>query len=258
MNSKKANPPCGISMTGKVRSRNEDSFLYTDEKDWPNQLAIVADGIGGNLHGEIASRLCCQYFYEIWEAEKAMFIENPSDMENFMRKTLDEVNSRIFQKNCQSDFLETPMGSTIVAAAIMPDDIVVIHAGDSRFYDFRANGKLACLTTDHTFLQKNREIMPENKNISFVKSELYNLITKSVGTGKTIADNDTKAPLISILKKRPDSRYMLCSDGLTHMVDDEKIIRILSSTANNRQAVNKLIAASYSAGAFDNISIVLY
>ena len=53
-------------MTGKVRSRNEDSFLYTDEKDWPNQLAIVADGIGGNLHGEIASRLCCQYFYEIF------------------------------------------------------------------------------------------------------------------------------------------------------------------------------------------------
>lgn len=252
------NSPYGISLTGKVRRRNEDSFLYTNEKSWLNQLAIVADGIGGNVHGEVASRLCCQYFLEIWEERKAMNIEDPKIMESFMRETLIEVNSRIFQLNCKSDFVETPMGSTIVAAAIMPKDIVVIHAGDSRFYDFRDNGKLVCLTVDHTFLQKNIELLPNAGQNSFGRSELGNLITKSVGTTKSIEDNDPKSPLINTLKRRPSSRYMLCSDGLTHMVDDDRIITILSNTPDSRQAVNKLVAAAFSAGAIDNISIIIY
>ena len=90
------NPPCGITLLGKVRSNNEDSFLYTDEDNVKNQLAIVADGIGGNLHGEIASRMCCQFFYEIWEEKKAMFIEDCKQMENFMLAALKEVNRKLF------------------------------------------------------------------------------------------------------------------------------------------------------------------
>ena len=74
------NSPYGISLTGKVRRHNEDSFLYTNEANWTNQLAIVADGIGGNVHGEIASRLCCQYFLEIWEKQNAMFIDDTKAM----------------------------------------------------------------------------------------------------------------------------------------------------------------------------------
>lgn len=254
------NPPCGITLTGKVRSHNEDSFLYTDEDNAKNQLAIVADGIGGNLHGEIASRMCCQFFYEIWEEKKAMQIEDCRQMEIFMQKTLQEVNRKVFQLNCQSDFLESPMGTTVVAAAFMPKDIIIVHAGDSRFYDYRSNGKLACLTTDHTLIQKKREIFSDlkEKNIDYANSDFCNLITKSIGTSGEITDDDPKAPLLNTIKRRPDSRYLLCSDGLTHMVDNEQIATILNNTPDNRKAVNKLIAAAFGAGAIDNISIVLF
>ena len=67
MNLNEQNPPYGVSMTGKVRENNEDSFLYTNERGWLNQLAVVCDGIGGSMHGEIASYLCCKYFYEIYK-----------------------------------------------------------------------------------------------------------------------------------------------------------------------------------------------
>ena len=77
-------------------------------------------------------------------------------------------------------------------------------------------------------------------------------------TSKSIDDDDQKAPIINTLKRRPDSRYLLCSDGLTHMVDNEKIATILNNTPDNRKAVNKLIAAAFAAGAIDNISIVLF
>lgn len=252
------NSPCGISLNGKVRRHNEDSFLYTNEQNWKNQLAIVADGIGGNAHGEIASRLCCQYFLETWEKSKAMDIEDVKSMEKFMFETLQEVNSRIFQLNCKSDFVESPMGSTIVAAAIMPKDIVVVHAGDSRFYEFRDNGKLTCLTEDHSFLQRNKDLLANSALQNFGPSELGNLITKSVGTTKRIEDNEPNAPILNTVKRRANSRYMLCSDGLTHMVEDERIITILSNSSNNSQAVNKLVAAAFSNGAIDNISIIIY
>ena len=97
MNLNEQNPPYGVSMTGKVRENNEDSFLYTNESTWLNQLAVVCDGIGGSMHGEIASYLCCKYFYEIWEERKAMFIEDAEEMKNFMFDTLAEVNKKSIQ-----------------------------------------------------------------------------------------------------------------------------------------------------------------
>lgn len=257
MKNNELSSPYGISLIGKVRTVNEDSFLYTNEDNHPNHLAVIADGIGGNIHGEIASRLCCQYFYEIWEARQAAFIEDTKDMESFMRETLDQVNSRIFEQNRINDTLEEPMGTTIVAAAVMPRDIVAVHAGDSRFYEFR-NGKLICLTEDHTLLQKNKDLFLDEKNIYPQGYEILNLITKSVGTAPTVEDDDPKAPMITTVKRRPDSRYLLCSDGLTHMVDNNRIATILKNTPNNKNAVNKLVAASFSAGATDNISIILF
>ena len=253
----KKNPPCGITLTGKVREQNEDSFLYTNEADWKNQLAVVCDGIGGCMHGEIASRLCCQYFYEIWEAQKAMFIDDVEHMAKFMLETLAEVNSRIFTLNQTADFADTPMGTTVVCAALMPKDIVIVHAGDSRFYDCRDNGKLACLTADHTLARKSLELFSDSK-IKFAESDFSNFITKSVGLSEVISDNEPKAPLLTVVKRRPNSRYLLCSDGLTHMVDNEQISTILRNTADNRKAVNKLVSAAFSAGAIDNISIILY
>lgn len=258
MNLTQKNPPYGISMTGKVREHNEDAFIYTDEKDWNNQLAVVCDGIGGSMHGEIASRMCCQYFYEIWEARKAMFIEDASRMEKFMLNTLAEVNRKIFKLNSNDDFAESPMGTTVVAAAFMPKDIIIVHAGDSRFYDCRSNGKLACLTADHTLLRKNMDLIGDTSNIDYVNSDFCNFITKSVGPTEDIHDNDAKAPLLTCVKRRNDSRYLLCSDGLTHMVDNERISTIIKQNPDNRKAINKLISAAYAAGAIDNISIILY
>lgn len=248
--------PYGLTLTGKVRTVNEDSFLYTDERNHPNNLAVIADGIGGNIHGEIASRLCCQYFYEIWEEQKAMFINDVKEMEHFMRRTLDIVNTRIFEKNAQTDMLDNPMGTTVVAAAIMPKDIVVIHVGDSRFYEYR-NGKITCLTVDHTLIQQNKDLLLNDQNIFPPEYELLNLITKSVGTGASIEDDDPQAPLINVTKLRQDSRYLLCSDGLSHMVDNNRIATIIKNSTNNKNAVNKLVAACFSSGAADNISIIL-
>lgn len=258
MNLNEKNPPYGVSMTGKVRKHNEDSFLYTDENGWRNQLAAVCDGIGGSMHGEIASRLCCQYFYELWEEKQAMFIENSEEMAKFMLDTLEQVNKKIFTINQTEQFSESPMGTTVAAAAFMPKDIIIVHAGDSRFYDFRSNGKLACLTADHTLLRKTVSRLENISHADYANSDFCNFITKSVGPAEKISDNDPKAPLLTTIKRRTDSRYMLCSDGLTHMVDNERISTILKNTTDNRKAINKLISAAYSEGAIDNITIILY
>ena len=252
------NPPYGVSLTGKVRENNEDSFLYTDEPEWLNQLAIVCDGIGGSMHGEIASRLCCQYFYELWEEKKAMFTDNTAVMESFMLDALFEVNRRIFAVNQSENFASSPMGTTVAAAAFMPKDIIIVHAGDSRFYDCRRNGKFACLTTDHTLLRKKIDMLGDFSAVDYANSDFCNLITKSVGPSAEISDDDPKAPLLTVIKRRNDSRYMLCSDGLTHMVENNRISTILKQTTDNRKAVNKLISAAYSAGATDNLTIILY
>ena len=162
MNIISPNKPYGISLAGKVRDHNEDSFLYTDEPLWQNQLAIVADGIGGNDNGEIASRLCCQHMYDLWCKNNAMSINELDKMETFMLEIMHEANRLIYQLNIsrESDSESRFMGTTIVAAAFMPKDIVIVHAGDSRFYDYRSNGKLACLTIDHA---PTIEIDPKNQ-----------------------------------------------------------------------------------------------
>ena len=258
MNLNEQNPPYGVSMTGKVRENNEDSFLYTNESGWLNQLAVVCDGIGGSMHGEIASRLCCQYFYEIWEEQKAMFIKDTEEMEKFMLDTLAEVNKRIYTINQSENFSESPMGTTVAAAAFMPKDIIIVHVGDSRFYECRNNGKLSCLTVDHTLLRKAVANIDDLSCVDYANSDFCNFITKSVGPTEKILDNDPKAPLLTSIKRRNDRRYILCSDGLTHTVDNERISTILKQTPDNRKAINKLISAAYSAGAIDNITIILY
>lgn len=257
MNPLQPKSPCGITMTGKVRENNEDSFVFTRDENWTNQLAVISDGIGGSHGGEIASRLCCQYFLDIWERKKAMNISGPRKMITFMQEALAETNSRIYKKNSDLGLLDAPMGATVVAAAFMPRDIIIIHAGDSRFYDFRSNGKLLTLTGDHTFLQKNKALLPNAKNVDFINSELCNLLTKSVGSSSVICDDDPKAPLITAIKRRNDSRYILCSDGITHMLNNDQITTILKNNPDNRRALNKLVAASFSAGATDNLSIII-
>lgn len=250
----KKNSTVGISLIGKVRKMNEDSFIFTSNPSRANQIAIVADGIGGSKHGDIASRLTCELFYTQWELKQAYKIKSHKKMNDFLMETLTLVNKNIHDCNMLSDELKnSPMGSTIVLLAVMERYMIVLHVGDSRCYELTMNGKLILHTKDHTLYEKvkeNKKFMIDNID----KSEYANILTKAVGIRDEIQSSSS---LTKIIKKNPHSRYLLCSDGLSHLVPDERLKDLIFHSHNNESALNKLVSAAYIAGADDNLTMIL-
>ena len=235
------------SHRGLVRRNNEDSFFYALNADGSRLIAAVADGIGGNENGEIASRTVCKMLLLRWRAlNRKIPAFSSYEAADFLTHSIEEINSALFRIN--ESYGTKPMGTTIATLILGDTWMVSAHCGDSRLYRLRS-GELTCMTTDHSLVNEmilNGELTQEE-----AKSHPFaHVITRSIGPAAQAN------PEIHIADRCIGDRYLLCSDGLTLHVEEEDIRKTLYDAFEPAQAVRKLMHLVLRKGARDNTTIV--
>jgi len=222
--------------SGKKRRRNEDSFVCEPP------LFAVADGMGGAQAGEIASRLAAAALRE--ETRDGMTPEER------VVALIQEANRRVFE-SASEDRSRSGMGTTVTAALVEPGRVVFGHVGDSRAYRVR-DGRLEQLTDDHSLVA---ELVRSGK-ISAEEAEVHpqrSVITRALGTEPDV-DVDTFD-----VETQEGDLFLICSDGLTTMVDDMAVQEIVEGHRHDlKQAARELVQAANRAGGEDNITVVLF
>ncbi len=237
----------GASDTGLVRELNEDSFLISGfENGKPKGFCILADGMGGHNAGEVASAMATKIIANELSASSLSGSEN--EIVSQITASLDYANNEIYQKSVTNSE-NAGMGTTAVVIYI--DDITayIANIGDSRAY-LIDNGEITQLTVDHSVVQKLLEsgsITPQEARNHPEK----NIITKALGT-EPYEDYD-----IYEFSVREGDRILLCSDGLTDMLEDAEINDILNSSKTPQEAVTALISSANEHGGKDNVTAVL-
>lgn len=235
------------SHVGLIRELNEDSFIYCARPDKPTLIALVADGIGGHESGDIASCLCCRIIINSWRREKMENCESAEEIESFLKDTIKQANTTIYGLN-QTYNMQHPMGTTLACAVFTPDKVISAHAGDSRCYRCR-DEKTEAITEDHSYvaeLVRKNVIRPDEAAFH----PFAHIISKSVGPIPILE------PEIKTFDKNPGDRYMLCTDGLTNHIDDNRINEIISKSATPVKAAKTFMAEALQAGGEDNITIL--
>jgi protein phosphatase len=241
----------GMSDVGKRREKNEDSFLVNDEL----ALYTVADGMGGHLGGDIASKLATATMHEVvhaLESDPDMTLQEgvnikPGEFQGYLRYAIKLSSKRIFERSHGEATLRG-MGTTTVAILFRNNKIYIANVGDSRAYRIR-DGEISQITRDHSLVgeQMRAGILTEEEAKA---SRLKNIITRSVGFQEEV-DAD-----IDIRVVRHGDRYLLCSDGLSNMLDDSEIQEIVASNSLE-QACRRLIDVANERGGDDNITVVI-
>lgn len=222
------------SHVGLVRELNEDSYLALPEIG----LWIVADGMGGHDAGKVASGIAIQ---EISQSIK----------QGLTLAEAIETAHHAIQAAAQQNGEEVDMGSTVVAAKLVGRHYEIAWVGDSRAYLW--NGALRQLTTDHSYVQLllNAGLITEDEVPSHPAS---NIISQGLGVGG-LDNADIKVDSVTGELSENDA-LLLCSDGLTSEVSDERIATILTETKNNQARVDSLIEAALAAEGKDNVTVI--
>jgi protein phosphatase len=243
----------GVSDVGLQREHNEDSFVVLKEYD----LYVVADGMGGHRAGDVASKLATETISEFFKSTANddvtwpfHFDTNLSEEENRLLTGIRVANRQIFERSTRSREYHG-MGTTVVGAMFSPrkNRMYIGHVGDSRCYRVRG-GAIQLLTRDHSLINDYLLAMPDLTEEQ--RSELpKNVITRALGMqDQVVVDIQHDDP-------RPGDVYCLCSDGLSGMVQDDEILKIVSSAADIGEACRNLIARANDHGGEDNITAVL-
>lgn len=241
----------GATDVGKVRSANEDSLLVDDERN----LYIVADGMGGHQGGGYASSNAVSKIQEdIVGAESSQESTQPvgsgedkSPGQIRLRNALLGANDHIFKKALEDPSLRG-MGTTCTAIQFDAKHVNIAHVGDSRLYVLR-DGKLIQVTKDHSWVQEQVDsgVLTEEEALNH---PLKNIITRSLGHDRDLLVDLGKAEF------KIGDKYLMCSDGLTNMVDDQTIKKIMSEMSPE-EAVNKLVELALQAGGLDNVTALI-
>lgn len=232
------------SSTGKVRDKNEDAVGAFKNKSGL-VLALITDGIGGNNAGEVASQMVVTHMGEAFEATT---ISSLDKIETWFENQLTKENTAIIDES-NTDSRLHGMGTTIVAALIDGKRSLIANIGDSRGYVY-SNGQFTQITEDHSYvneLVKHGDITPDQAKTNPYK----NIITKSLGI------NSDSAADFKPYTAQPGDQIMLCTDGLTNMVDDSDIEKILSMDDELQSKCDMLIATANENGGLDNITVLL-
>ena len=232
----------GATHVGVVREVNQDAFGRFDDPDRGEILLVVADGLGGHRGGEVASRMAVE---RIGEAVLAGDGDGPSRLERGVRLANDAILDA-----SREDLTLDGMGTTIVCLLLAEDGpSTVAHVGDSRLYRLRGKG-IDCLTEDHSLvamLVREGVLAPEAAR----DDPRRNQILRALGVRE-----DVEVDLAAVALE-PGDGYLLCSDGLHGMIEDEEIATVVQAVARPETAVEHLIEAANAAGGNDNVTCVL-
>lgn len=242
----------GKTDKGLIRNENQDYFKCMEFSDV--MVCVVCDGMGGLSYGALASEIAaesfCSKFYELSQE----YLNNPLayslSINNIIKKSVEFSNTYLYNKsielNCRGD-----MGTTLVCAVVYNNTLYSVNVGDSRLYEIQDNNVLQ-ITKDHTYVQ----LLLDMKMISEDEAEKYdnNAITRGIGLDESI-DIDTY-----VIEINENTVYLLCSDGLYKMINNDDIGMVSDMIKNNTDIsymTDVLINKAIVGGGMDNITAVL-
>jgi serine/threonine protein phosphatase PrpC len=227
-----------VSHVGKIRANNQDSGYAG------TQLFVVADGMGGHAGGDVASAIALK---RIIEADRVF--ASADDAQFALQSSLTAANTMLAETVFEHPEL-TGMGTTVSAILRSGDKIAIAHIGDSRIYLLR-DGQLKQITADHTFVQRlvdSGRITPEEAAVHPRRSVLMRVL----GDVDAAPEIDT-----TVYDLKPGDRWLLCSDGLSSYVSDDRIEAVLKANPGARDAGDRLVKESLDQGAPDNVTVVV-
>ncbi len=242
----------GSTDTGLLRTHNEDCFDVDDKY----QVYIVADGMGGHNHGEIASQIAVasirEFISENMDKDGTLplgYDANLRQHSNHLKRSIHTAHDQVLQA-IREDGSLLGMGTTVVGAMHQEKIVAIAHVGDSRGYRLR-NGHLELLTQDHTWV--NEQVVAGYLSEEQAKSHpLKNVVTRALG-----GDSDIVVDVIETEVMDGDL-FLLCSDGLTTMLSDEEIHERLVIDSSLDEIGRRLIRDANARGGFDNVTVVLF
>jgi PPM family protein phosphatase len=229
----------GRTDVGQVRTANEDAFGYCVA----DGVFALCDGMGGAAAGEVASRIAVDTLIERLCAESSQ-----ANRRKVLEEAIADANQRVHSR-AEEEISLRGMGTTLVALAIGGDHALIGHVGDSRCYLFR-KGKLIRKTLDHSLVDEQVRLGQLTQDEA-EHSPLRNVITRAIGTQVSVSAD------IGELDLKPDDILLLCSDGLTREISDERIAALLAEEGELDELCLRLIGAAKAAGGHDNITAIL-
>ncbi|MBF4601950.1 serine/threonine-protein phosphatase [Frigoribacterium sp. VKM Ac-1396] len=227
-----------LSNVGKIRSNNQDSGYAG------TQLFVVADGMGGHAGGDVASAIAIR---RIRETDRVY--TSPGDAEFALQSSLIAANQLLAETVFEHQEL-TGMGTTVSAMLRVGDSMAIAHIGDSRIYLYR-EGELSQITADHTFVQRlvdSGRITPEEAAVHPRRSVLMRVL----GDVDAAPEIDT-----ATLGTQPGDRWLICSDGLSSYLAEERIKKALAMGLDAEQTAKRLVKETLDHGAPDNVTVVI-
>lgn len=238
----------GNTHQGMVRTNNQDGYVIEIFDDQKTVLLVVCDGMGGANAGNIASHVALEVFSQRVQEQFKQDMDE-TETEDMLRISAQNANQAVFEISVAKPEC-SGMGTTLVGAMAQGEKITLINIGDSRAYKI-SKDSIQQITEDHSFVQemvRKGKLTPEEARNHPHK----NLITRAIGVD-TFVDSDL---FHCTLEK--DEILLLCSDGLTGMVEDNEIASIIHEAESLEQAVNNLIVRACDNGGLDNITVALY
>lgn len=232
------------SVTGNFRKNNEDTTAII-LNGTNQQLLLVADGMGGHQHGEVASEFVRDKLIEAWKNTNLLRV---NEAEKFMKNLIIQVNRELYDFSTTDDKYKG-MGTTIVLAAFIKDTIIVLNIGDSRAYVLTARD-VQQVTKDHSFVElliDSGEITREDA----LKHPHRNVVTKAMGTSRLIQ------PDVFRLRNKQYHYLLLASDGLTDTLSKSEIHQEMFNTKALEDRAETLVKTALDNGSTDNVSIVI-
>ena len=237
---------------GRVRSHNEDCVESRPELG----VVVLADGMGGYNAGEVASGMATSLIAtglsETWDLKHLGKLDREQSMalsDQLMHEQIAKANTAIFDA-AQKDPQCAGMGTTLVACLFYDNFLTVAHIGDSRLYRMRGDA-LEQVTRDHSLLQEQIDsglITKEDARLSHNK----NLVTKALGIDPLVE------PEVHVYETQPEDIYLLCSDGLNDMIEDEEIqMTLIALRSNLELTAQQLIQSANDNGGRDNVSVIM-
>ncbi|MEM1202431.1 MAG: Stp1/IreP family PP2C-type Ser/Thr phosphatase [Acidobacteriota bacterium] len=241
----------GSTDVGLLRTHNEDYFDINED----DHVYVVADGMGGHNHGEVASQIAVEtilnFISESADHDSTLPIGYDANLRrhsNQLKRSIHLAHDEVLNA-IRRDGSLLGMGTTVVGAMHQGRVLAIAHVGDSRGYRLR-DGHLELLTQDHTWV--NEQVVAGYLSEEQAKSHpLKNVVTRALG-----GDSDVVVDIIETLAE-PDDLFLLCSDGLTTMLSDQEIHQRLAAEGTLEDICRRLIHDANARGGFDNVTVVL-
>jgi protein phosphatase len=236
-----------LTHPGLVREKNEDYFLIVKDENEEITALIIADGMGGHNSGEIASFMASDCLARFFKSRINKELE-PANIDDWLVQGINEANIKVYNE-AKENSINSGMGTTI-SLAVFSDDIINIgHVGDSRVYLFR-NNTFEQVTTDHSYIEE----LIKSGTITKEEARTHprrNVITRALGNEEVVI------PDLYKLEFLPGDILLMCTDGLTNMLDDDEIFNVLNTIKAPEDICSRLVEIANQKGGEDNITVIV-